>query len=427
MAKFVLNAQKILGALAPGDYMDPSLPNFGLRVGVRDRTWFVRVRENGRRVRVTLGPAAVPGRAPDRNATTLTLKDARKKASDLLALHDGGTVLRPRIVLEAPGLLADDLAPETMTVAQLATAFLAFHQSRWSASWFTDARWYLAELVVPAWGGDLAKDLTRRQVRALIERYAERAPVAANRLFSIIRKMFRWAVKRDYLDAAPMVMAIDRPTDENGRDRVLSPDEIRRFWIALNVEARRTARTGRARALVDLWRLRLVTAQREKALRAMQWSWVHFDDRLVEFPARATKRKKQPTPHLVPLGPLALRVLRRRRAVASPLDLYVFGTRRGTSKTTGVTRDTPLELPDFQGKDIRRTATTLMTQHGVSDFDVSRVLNHARRADEKVTGIYNRYAYLEEKQRALETLDRVVTAILHPARRRGQVVRFNRA
>lgn len=427
MPTLLLTAQTLAGPLEVGDYMDPTLPNFGLRVRATTRTWFVRVRENGARPRVLLGPAAVPGRAPAGNAKALTLKAARQKAADLLGLHADGTVLRPRVVLPDAALLANDLSPATMTVAHLATAYLAFHKAKWSASWYGDVRAYLEDLVVPAWGGMLARDISRRQVRDLVERYAQRAPVAANRLFAVIRKMFRWASRRDYLDGAPMVAEVEQPTVEVPRDRVLSTSEVRRFWIALDLAQRSVPKIGRDRAILDLWRLRFLTAQREKQLRAMEWSWVNFEEKVIAFPGRAMKRDKQPTPHLIPLGRLALQVLARRRAFASPMDLLVFGSRTGETRAPGLTRGAPVALPDFQGKDVRRTATTLMAEHGVSDFDISRVLNHARKVDEATTGIYNRYKYLPEKTRALETLDRVVTAILHPTRRRRPVVALRRA
>lgn len=434
MPQLILNAQKVAGPLDPGDYMDPSVPNFGLRVLATRRFWFVRVRENGKRPRVELGAAYVPGLAPDVNAKALTLKAARAKASTLLGLAADGKVLRPRIVLPESGVLSDDLTPETMTVKMLATAYLAFHKARpgldpetpvkgqrkWSASWYQDCRSYLEDLVVPDLGADvLAKDITRRQVKNLIRRYAERAPVAANRCFAVIRKMFRWASREEYLDDALMVADIDQPTDEGGgRDRVLSTDEVRRFWIALVLASRAVPKVGRDRAILDVWKLRFLTAQRENQLRGIRWTWINFENKTVEFPAGIMKRKGKQPPHVIPLGPLALQVLLRRRRFADPADLLVFGTKKGTTKVPGLTRGAPVQLRNFQGKDVRRTATTLMAEHGVSDFDISRVLNHARKADEGITEIYNKYKYLPEKKRALDTLDRVLVAILHPTRGR---------
>ena len=49
--------------------------------------------------------------------------------------------------------------------------------------------------------------------------------------------------------------------------------------------------------------------------------------------------------------------------------------------------------------DLRRTMATGLGKLGVSRFVIARVLNHA---DRTVTGIYDRYEYLEEKRKALE-------------------------
>ena len=49
---------------------------------------------------------------------------------------------------------------------------------------------------------------------------------------------------------------------------------------------------------------------------------------------------------------------------------------------------------------VATTAATEMSRLGVTQFVVGKVLNHA---DRSVTGIYNRYEYLNEKRQALET------------------------
>ncbi len=61
--------------------------------------------------------------------------------------------------------------------------------------------------------------------------------------------------------------------------------------------------------------------------------------------------------------------------------------------------------------DLRRTAATHMTKLGVPRLHVSCVLNHAQRG---VTAqVYDRYEYLEEKRRALETWAAQMTALCH--------------
>jgi hypothetical protein len=45
-------------------------------------------------------------------------------------------------------------------------------------------------------------------------------PIAANRTFAAVRKMFNWAVSRDILTASPCA-GVKPPTPERARDRVL--------------------------------------------------------------------------------------------------------------------------------------------------------------------------------------------------------------
>ena len=63
-----------------------------------------------------------------------------------------------------------------------------------------------------------------------------------------------------------------------------------------------------------------------------------------------------------------------------------------------------------------------MARAGISRFVVARVLGHV---DRSVTGIYDRYDYLNEKRIALDTWARRLTAILE-AKPSDKVVPFTR-
>ena len=104
--------------------------------------------------------------------------------------------------------------------------------------------------------------LTRRDVRAVVETIAERAPIMANRTRALIRRMLNYPVGADWLDANVAAL-IPKPGREQSRDRVLSEDEIRTVWAACEPE--RPARRA-------LTRLRLVTAQRGGELQHMAWT-----------------------------------------------------------------------------------------------------------------------------------------------------------
>jgi integrase len=61
--------------------------------------------------------------------------------------------------------------------------------------------------------------------------------------------------------------------------------------------------------------------------------------------------------------------------------------------------------------DLRRTARSLMGRAGVPTDHAERVLGHVMRG---VRGVYDRYAYLDEKRDALERLAALVDNIIHP-------------
>ncbi len=76
-------------------------------------------------------------------------------------------------------------------------------------------------------------EVTRRDVHTLVEPIAERgAPVMANRVLAVVRRMLNFGVRRDWIEANPASL-IAKPGRENSRDRVLSDDELRALWRLL--------------------------------------------------------------------------------------------------------------------------------------------------------------------------------------------------
>jgi integrase len=69
------------------------------------------------------------------------------------------------------------------------------------------------------------------------------------------------------------------------------------------------------------------------------------------------------------------------------------------------------DLEPWTIHDLRRTVGTGLGKLGVSRFIIARVLNHA---DRTVTGIYDRYEYLDEKRHALEAWGQYLQNLLAP-------------
>jgi site-specific recombinase XerD len=92
----------------------------------------------------------------------------------------------------------------------------------------------------------------------LLDDIADRAPIAANRTLALVRRIFNFAIERDWLETNPCHI-VKAPTKEHARDRVLTEDELRRVWKALDAEPLHMA---------ALLRLRVLTTQRAGRYRA---------------------------------------------------------------------------------------------------------------------------------------------------------------
>src|SRR6185437_1533772 len=122
----------------------------------------------------------------------------------------------------------------------------------------------------------------------------EGAAVQAGKMLTRLRTFFGWATANDLVSADPTA-SVRKPAKEASRDRVLSDREIVSFWTACD-------RLGKP--FGPLFRLLLLTAQRESEVAGMRWS--ELDD--PQSPAVWTipsDRAKNRKPHMVHLGALA--------------------------------------------------------------------------------------------------------------------------
>lgn len=214
---------------------------FGVRVEPTGTKAFVLwYRFNGKAEGVTLG------RYPK-----MSLSTARTEAAKIREKISKG--LDPKIKIQE-----DRRAhKEAYSVADLIDEYIEKWAKPNKKSWREDER-ILKKDVLPVWGRRKAKDVKRRDIVLLIDKVVERgSPIQANRVLATVRKMFNFALSRSILDASPCV-AIQQPSKENRRDRVLSDDEIRQFWAKLD-------QCKMSEGIRLILKLLLVTAQRKGA------------------------------------------------------------------------------------------------------------------------------------------------------------------
>ena len=228
-----------------------------------------------------------------------------------------------------------------------------------------------------------------------------RAPIMANRTLALVRKMFNFAIERDWLEANPCHM-VKRPGTEKQRDRVLNDDEIRRVWSALDKEESMIA---------ALFRLRFLTAQRGGEVQGASWAEIDLENRWWTIPA---ERSKNGLAHRVPLSPPATKILKALKAGADDKETWVFPSPKKAGEhmnhaQKAIERVVEQSSVEFRGHDLRRTAASLMVGAGVSRLVVSKILNHV---ESGVTAVYDRHTYDIEKRAALDFWGKRVDAIV---------------
>jgi site-specific recombinase XerD len=145
---------------------------------------------------------------------------------------------------------------EGFTFELLAKQFMEEHVKKLRSEY--EVKRSFDQYLLPQFGKTKARELKRAAVREYLDNMAKTRPVMANRCLAYIRKMYNWALSKDLVEFNP-VTGIPRPGAEQQRDRVLSEDEIKAIWKALDREKPIMAAT---------FRLRLLTAQRGAEVRA---------------------------------------------------------------------------------------------------------------------------------------------------------------
>jgi integrase len=400
---------------------DALLPGFGLRIAAGgSRTYFVMKRLNGRLVRRTVGkhPALHVTRDDPLGPEECWPHVAREKARLMLA--DLARGVDPTAV----GREAAAPAKSPKTFAEVAQAYFTDPSKRGGAS--LRSRSELERKVridLAAWKERPISEITRADVRAVINAKHATSPVAANRLLALVRRVFRWAMREDLIPANP-AMDIDPPAQEEERDRVLSLAEIARIWAGAEVLAYPYG---------PLIKMLILTAQRRNEVGGLHWS--EIDGKNWKLPDSRAKRGKG---HLVPLSPRAVAILDTLPRIGDGSLVFTTGKRAAkkgerldpkappapvsgwsrvkdrldkvTAEATAKAADEPLDmerhgLAHWTLHDLRRSVAThlrdgqVMGEHRVDRLTVSKILNHAEGG---MTRLYDRYSNDTEKRGALE-------------------------
>jgi len=372
-------------------YWDRGLPGFGLRITAKGaKSWVAMYRVAGKPVMETISPMA---RVPK-------VDEARTLARTSMSKAATGT-----------NPVAEKRAAHT--VASAVTRFLDEHCDRnLRASTAKEWRRILEHDVVGRWGERRLTELAKGDVLRLVndkattrqrKRRGEEggAGVQANRLLARLRTFCRWAAANDLIATDPTA-GVRMPTKETPRDRVLSDAELKAFWTG-------SERLGAP--FTPLFKLMLLTAQREGEVAGMRWVEIDLAGCTWTIPASRAKNGKQHVVHLSALAISVLEQLPRRgdRLFSGPNGSSAPDFGRPKAKLAAL-----MGVTDWVLHDLRRTATTGMARLGIAPHVVDRILNHQTGTIRGVAATYNRFDYLAERKKALEAWGRFIESLVRP-------------
>jgi integrase len=363
------------------------------------KSWAIRYRHKGTPRKHTLG-----------NYPALDLAQAREAgAKALRAVAEG----------RDPGVEKQQARSELPdTVGAVVAEFIAAHVQRNNRPRTAEETERLFNLhVLPHWQNRPIKSITRRDVHALLDRViAGGSPVAANRTFSAVRKLFVWAMSRDIVDASPCA-GIDRPTEEKSRDRVLTDAELKNVWRA-------AAKIGFP--FGPLVQLLILTACRRDEIAGLRWSEIVEilpDRAALVLPAARTKNGVQ---HEIPLSAPAIAILKSLpRIDGSTFVLTTNGEVASSDfgkKKRKLDALLPPGTPSWTLHDIRRTTATGMAKIGIGLPVIEKCLNHVGGSFGGIAGVYQKHEFAEEKRRAFEAWGRHVEDLVSGKTKTANVV-----
>jgi len=293
---------------------------------------------------------------------------------------------------------------EIITISDLAESYKERHLPTLKKSTQEDYKRRIDNFIVSSIGNIEIQELSRVHIIEFLEEIAEEAPIQSNRVRAILSSMCSFGMKKALCEFNP-VSTVKPLGEENTRDRVYSEKEIIELWKAFELENT---------PFQQVFKMLLITGQRLGETRRMKWADINNDTWII--PEEETKAKRT---HYVPLSEFALELLEEMKEINSDSD-YVFQSPAKVNEPIGWLQHSAVrvskasKVSDFRIHDLRRTSASFMAKMGVNRTVLGKVLNHKGLAgDSKVTAVYDRHDYMDEKRIAIENWAYQLESILN--------------
>ena len=252
-------------------------------------------------------------------------------------------------------------------------------------------------------GNKAVKDVTSHDVLKIMENTLKRVQSQNNygtgEVTAIQNRKFIGAVMRY---AIATLRAENDPTYAV-RDVVARPEVT--HAKPLNKEERAQVRTrlenyGGAETVKNAGFMLLYTMLRTIEIRRMEWSWVDFEERVVNFPKTAMKKSRA---HILPMSDQVYNILKIQHANSGNKQFVFPAVYKNDGMLNQMTLNRMLDnlgLNDVSAHDFRATASTLLNEMGYEEKWIESQLAHAD--ENKTRASYNHAKYLNDRRKMMQ-------------------------
>ena len=257
--------------------------------------------------------------------------------------------------------------------------------------------------ILPIIGNKDVRNITSADVLTIIKNTMKRVRTQKNRgtgeVTAIQNRKFIGAVMRY---AIATLRAENDPTYAV-RDVVARPEVT--HAKSLSKEERAQVRTrlenyGGAETVKNAGFMLLYTMLRTIEIRRMEWSWVDFDERVVNFPKTAMKKSRA---HILPMSDQVYNILKIQYANSGNKQFVFPAVYKNDGMLNQMTLNRMLDnlgLDDVSAHDFRATASTLLNELGYEEKWIESQLAHAD--DNKTRASYNHAKYLIDRRKMMQ-------------------------
>lgn len=321
---------------------------------------------------------------------TITLVNARKKRDEAKKLLAEDT--DPSIV-KAVSKQTKQYAAEN-TFKAIALEWHAKTSSTWAASTAHNIKRYLEKDIFPWLGNRVIKDIAAPELLAVLRKIESRgAHEKASRCREYAGRVFRYAIAtgRAERDPSSDLRGALTPVKVKHHASITDPKLIGGLLRAIK---------GFSGSYITKCALQLapLVFVRPGELRHAEWSEVDFDKAEWRIPDHKMKMNE---PHIIPLSPQAIEIIRSIHPLTSA-GKYIFPGIRSASRSmsentiNAALRRMGYDKDEMTGHGFRSMASTLLLEHGWPHEAIERQLAHAER--NKVVAAYNYAEHLLKRK-----------------------------